>query len=158
MLQYFYDNDLINITNQEPKDWEEAIRISGKVLKEKELISDQYIEDVIRDVRAFGPYIVIVPNVAMPHSSAESQGVLGTGIGLTIFPTAISFEEGNSEKDAKLFFMLAAKNPEAHMENIANLSELLMREGVIEDLMTVHTMADFESVMRKYDESKERRD
>ncbi len=43
MLQYFYDNDLINITNQEPKDWEEAIRISGKVLKEKELISDQYI-------------------------------------------------------------------------------------------------------------------
>ena len=44
MLKYFYDNQLINITEKHPKNWEEAIEISGEVLKEKGLITDEYIQ------------------------------------------------------------------------------------------------------------------
>ncbi len=116
------------------KDWEEAIRLSGEILKQNELITDQYVDQVINDVKEYGPYIVIVPGVAMPHSSAKNEGVLGTGIGFTLLPEAVSFEAGNPEKDAQLFFMLAAKDSAAHMENIANLSDLLMTEGLIADL------------------------
>ena len=85
---------------------------------------------MFNDVKEYGPYIVIVPGVAMPHSSAKNEGVLGTGIGFTLLPEAVSFEAGNPEKDAQLFFMLAAKDSAAHMENIANLSDLLMTEGL----------------------------
>lgn len=151
MLRYFHENNLVKISATQPKDWEEAIWFSGEILKEQELITDQYIKDIIRDCHEYGPYIVIVPHVAMPHSSAESEGVLGTGIGFTIMPEHVTFEEGNAEKDAKLFFTLAAKNADAHMENIANLSEMLMTDGLIEDLLTIETLEDFEQVMKKYD-------
>lgn len=151
MLRYFYDNQLVKIMDKQPKNWEEAIWFSGEIMKERGLITDQYIEDVIRDVHEFGPYIVIVPEVAMPHSSSKNEGVLGTGIGFTIMPNHVSFEEGNSEKNAKLFFMLAAKNSDEHMENIANLSELLMTDGIIEALGKIKNLEDYQRVMEEYD-------
>lgn len=152
MLRYFYDNGLIKIMKKQPKNWEEAIQFSGEVMKEHQLITDQYVEDIIRDCHEYGPYIVIVPQIALPHSSAESKGVLGTGIGLTILPESVSFEEGNSDKDAKIFFMLAAKDSSTHMDNIAKLSELLMEEDMISDLLTIETMEDFERVLNKHNQ------
>lgn len=150
MLRYFSDNHLIKFSEEQPADWEDAIRMSGEIMKEKGLITDQYVKDVIRDVHEYGPYIVIVPGVAMPHSSAESEGVLGTGIGLTIMPQKVSFEEGNPEKSAKLFFMLAAKDQDAHIANIAKLSDLLMQENMVEELLDIKTMSDYTAVMTKH--------
>ncbi|MGI6154670.1 MAG: PTS sugar transporter subunit IIA [Enterococcus sp.] len=150
MLRYFYNQNLVKIMDRQPKDWEEAIWFSGEIMKEKELITDQYIKDIIRDCHEYGPYIVILPDVAIPHSSAESTGVLGTGIGFTVLPNRVSFEEGNPEKEAKLFFMLAAKDADAHMENIANLSELLMIDEMIPDLLSIETMDDYLRVMEKH--------
>lgn len=80
MLRYFLENDLLNITDKAPKDWEEAMRISGEVMKKKGLVTDQYIDQVIADVKEYGPYIVIVPGVAMPHSSAKNEGVREPGL------------------------------------------------------------------------------
>lgn len=77
MLRYFLENDLLNITDKAPKDWEEAMRISGEVMKKKGLVTDQYIDQVIADVKEYGPYIVIVPGVAMPHSSAKNTSFNG---------------------------------------------------------------------------------
>lgn len=150
MLRYFLENDLVNITDKHPKDWKEAIRVSGEVLKKNNLITDQYIDQVIADVEEYGPYIVIVPGVAMPHSSAKNEGVLGTGIGFTIMPEKISFDENDREKDAKLFFMLAAKDSSTHVQNIANLSDMLMEDGMIDDLMKIKTMGDYHEVMKKH--------
>ena len=142
MLRYFLENHLINISHKHPKDWQEAIRISGEIMKENNLVTDKYI--------------VIVPGVAMPHSQADSSGVLGTGIGLTIFPEAVSFDRNDPEKDAQLFFMLAAKDNPTHMKNIANLSNLLMEDGMIEDLRKVKSLRDYQEVMQKHDMSKEK--
>lgn len=150
MLRYFLENGLVNITDQHPKNWEEAIRVSAEVMKKNKLVTDQYVDQVISDVKEYGPYIVIVPGVAMPHSSAENSGVLGTGIGFTIMPETVSFEDGNPEKDAKLFFMLAAKDHDAHVKNIANLSDMLMEDGMVDDLMKVKTMDDYRDVMKKH--------
>ncbi|MDF7669144.1 MULTISPECIES: PTS sugar transporter subunit IIA [unclassified Lactobacillus] len=155
MLRYFLENHLINISAKQPKDWEDALRISGEIMKSNGLVTDKYIDQVIADVKEYGPYIVIVPGVAMPHSQADSSGVLGTGIGLTIFPKAISFDQDDPEKDAQLFFMLAAKDNKQHMENIANLSNMLMEDGLIDDLRQVKTLADYQKVIDKYELAEE---
>ena len=76
MLRYFLENGLVNITDKHRDNWEDAIRISGEVMKDNHLVTDQYIDQVISDVKEYRPYIVIVPGVAMPHSSAENSGVL----------------------------------------------------------------------------------
>ncbi|SJZ46390.1 PTS system, ascorbate-specific IIA component [Pilibacter termitis] len=150
MLKYFLENDLVRIVDETPSNWEEAVRLSGENLLEKGIITEKYIEEIIECVKEYGPYIVLVPGVAMPHSSEKSEGVLGTAIAFTKVKEFVSFEEGNEEKQAKLFFTLAAKNAEEHIENISNLSELLMTEGIIESLNEIETMEDYKKVMEKF--------
>lgn len=150
MLTYFLENDLVRYSDKEITDWREAIQESCTSLLEKEIISQTYVDEIIDCVNEHGPYIVIVPEVAMPHSSEKSEGVFGTAISFTKLKKAVEFESEDEEKSAILFFTLAAKNPEEHMNNIQNLSELLMTEGLIEDLVATETIEDYKKVMEKY--------
>ncbi|NYS23022.1 PTS sugar transporter subunit IIA [Leuconostoc sp. DB-1] len=151
MLKYFHDNDLVRIYDETPQDWREALRIASENLKEKEIITDAYINEIIKNVEVNGAYIVIVPGVVMPHALATGPGVLGTGIGFAKFSEMVSFEEGNPEKQGKLFFTLAAKNEEQHLENIQNLMALLMIDGMIEALSNIETLDDFNQVMNHFE-------
>lgn len=151
MLKYFHDNDLVRIYDETPRDWREALCIASENLKEKEIITDAYINEIIKNVEVNGAYIVIVPGVVMPHALATGPGVLGTGIGFAKFSEMVSFEEGNPEKQGKLFFTLAAKNEEQHLENIQNLMALLMTDGMIEALSNIETLDDFNQVMNHFE-------
>ena len=148
MLTYFQEKDLVRISDQQPANWEEAIRISCDNLIEKEIINQIYVDEVVAAVHKYGPYIVIVPGVAMPQSTDKSEGVFGTAIAFTKFKEKVYFEAGNEEKQAKLFFTLAAKNPDEHMTNIAALSDLLMTDGVIEALENIESITDFEALLQ----------
>lgn len=149
MLKYFLNNGLVNYSEEQPKNWEDAIRISCKALLEKKLISEVYVNEIISSVKEHGPYIVIAPNVAMPHATAESEGVFGTAISFTKFPQQVLFydENENEEKPAQLFFTLAAKNADEHLENITKLMELLMEDGMIEKLLDTKTIDDYKKIM-----------
>ncbi len=149
MLDYLYENDLVRF-EKGVGDWREAIRIGCQNMIDKKLITNTYIDEIIECVETHGAYIVLLPGVAMPHSTDKSTGVLGTGIGFTKFDRDIEFEEGNPEKSAKLFFTLAAKDANEHSNNISRLSTMLMEDGVIEDLMAMNSMEDFLAVRDKY--------
>lgn len=150
MLKYFFDNDLIHYSTKEITDWREAIAESCQLLLAKQIINQTYIDEIIRCVEEHGPYIVIVPGVAMPHSSEDSEGVFGTAISFTKMKKPIQFESEDEEKSAVLFFTLAAKNAAEHMENIQNLSEMLMTEGLIERLMATESIEDYQVVMQEF--------
>lgn len=151
MLKYFYDNDLIRFCEENPSNWEDAVVLSCQTLLERGIITQEYIDEIVECIQQYGPYIVIVQGVAMPHSSQDSQGVLGTAISFTKMSQDVIFEEGNAEKNARLFFTLAAKNNEEHVENISKLSEMLMADGLIEALIAVETMEDYQQVMAAFD-------
>lgn len=150
MLNYFYEKDYIRFSTKQPKSWQEAIQMSCQNLLEKSVITQVYVDEIIQCIEKYGPYIVLMPGVAMPHSSEQSLGVLGTAISLTIFDEAIPFEKGNTDKSAKLFFTLAAKNPEEHTENIAKLAELLMQEGLVDRLLNCKTIEDYLKVTEMF--------
>lgn len=150
MLNYFFDNDLINYSDKVITDWREAIVESCQLLLDKKIIDQTYVDEIIRCVEEHGPYIVIVPEVAMPHSSEDSEGVFGTAISFTKMKQPVQFEDEEEEKSAILFFTLAAKNAEEHMENIQNLSELLMTEGLIERLVATNSIEDYQAVMQAF--------
>ncbi|MGY3743160.1 PTS sugar transporter subunit IIA [Leuconostoc inhae] len=151
MLKYFYDNDLVRIYDETPKQWQVALRVASENLKEKGIITDDYVNEIIKNVDTNGAYIVITPGVVMPHALATGPGVLGTGIGFAKFSEPVSFEEGNPDKEGKLFFTLAAKDETQHLENIQNLMTLLMTDGMIEALSDIETMADFVQVMGQFE-------
>jgi len=149
MLRYFYENDLVNYVETTIKDWRVAIEESSRHLLEKRIIDHVYVEEMIRNVEEHGAYILIAPHVAMPHAMQSGSHVFDTTISFTKMNAPVPFEEGS--KSASLFFTLAAKEPKQHLENIQSLSELLMQDGLIEELLATETIEDYQMVMEKYE-------
>lgn len=109
--------------NAECNDWTEAVRIAGEVLKENEVITEEYIEAAIQSVKEMGPYIVITKGVALPHAT-NKVGVNKTGISLITLKNPVEF--GNKDNDPVYYiFMLATTDMESHLSALSNLSELL---------------------------------
>ena len=113
-------------------------------------MEENYKEDIIACVEKYGPYIVIAPNIAMPHSQEGAKGVHKTEIAFMKLKKPVSFEEGNPELDAQLFFTLAACNNEQHLQNMSRLSEMLMNEELVEELADVETEEDLLKLQEKY--------
>ncbi len=71
LAEILFDHQLIHYPDKEITDWREAIAESCLVLIDKEIIDETYVEEIIHCVEKYGPYIVIAPQVAMPHSSEK---------------------------------------------------------------------------------------
>lgn len=132
------------------KDWKDAIRMSCESLEADGTVEANYKEDIIKCVEKYGPYIVIVPGVAMPHSQENAVGVHKTAIGFMKLEKPVSFDPEDPEKDATLFFTLASCNPEQHLDNMSRLAEMLSNEELIEDLKKAKGPEDLLELQEKY--------
>ena len=83
---------------KEAKDWEDAIIMSCKSLEADGTVESNYAHDIVECVRKYGPYIVIMPNIAMPHSQEGAVGVNKTAIGFMKLEKPVSFDPNDPEK------------------------------------------------------------
>ncbi len=135
---------------QSASDWREAIRMSCESLEADGTVDETYKEEIIACLEKYGPYIVIMPNVALPHSQEGAKGVNKTAIGFMKLEEPISFEEGDSQKEAQLFFTLASCDSNQHLKNMMRLSELLMNEEVVKALEKAKTPEDLLKIQKQY--------
>ncbi|MBN2299997.1 MAG: PTS sugar transporter subunit IIA [Acholeplasmataceae bacterium] len=129
--------------------WQEAIRMSCKPLEDDGTVEPSYAELIIECIDKYGPYIVLFPNYAMPHSTENAVGVNGTAISFMKLKEPISFDPNDSSKDAKVFFTLAAVDKDQHVENMQQLFEMLTDEQLLEDLLWVSTVEDLKNLAEK---------
>lgn len=101
--------------------WEESIRVSAEKLLEKNYITPQYVEAAINNIVKNGPYIIIIPKVAIPHSRPE-DGVHETSASLLKLNTPVMYPKDNP---VKVVLMLAAADKEKHLKMISSLTDLL---------------------------------
>lgn len=130
--------------------WEEAVRASYQTMLKQNIVEEVYVDQVVDCIKEFGPYIILIPNVAMPHSSQGAEGVNQSAISFMKVEKPVSFEEGNPEKDAQLFFALAALDSQQHMNNIMALSELLMNDELVSELKDAKSNEDLLRLADKY--------
>ncbi len=135
---------------EEVDSWEDAIEKSCEKLIEKDIVDENYPKQIIETVNKYGPYIVLVPGVAMPHCQECAEGVKDTSIAFMKVNKPVVFDEDDREKDARLFFTIASTDSEKHMKNICALSEILCNEEVIEDLNKVNNLQDLIKVKEKF--------
>lgn len=110
----------------EAKDREEAIILSYEPMLKKGYITQGYVEEIIKDLRRLGPYIVITKHIALPHTKAEA-GALKTGLGITVLKEPIVFK--NQENDpVKYIFSLSATEHERHLQAMSELVDLFGEE------------------------------
>ena len=128
--------------------WQDAIRQSYAPLLKDNTVENEYVEAVIECVNKYGPYIVIVPGIAMPHSTEGAVGCNGTAISFMKVEEEVDFDP---DKKAKLFFSLAAIDHDQHIQNIQSLMDTLMNEDIVEALMNAKTKGDLEEIANQYE-------
>lgn len=126
MLKDLLDERLIQLRIH-AENWEDAVRKAAAPLVTADKIKDSYVDDIVKGVVEFGPYIVITKHVALPHARPES-GALETAIGITTLDEPVVF--GNEANDpVRYLFCLSATDNNKHLSALADLSELLEDEA-----------------------------
>lgn len=106
------ENNSIAI-NQVADTWEEAIKISTDLLVKSGAIEERYYDDIIKKTIEYGPYYVIMPEVAMPHARPES-GVIKDSFSLVTLKEPVFF--GEEAGHISILITLAATSAESHNE------------------------------------------
>lgn len=124
--------------------WQEGVRLSTESLVADGSVDADYYKQIVACIEKYGPYVVFEHYVAMPHSQENASGVHKTGIGFMRVKEEVSFgkDEDGEEKVAKLFFTLAACNPDEHLNNIQQLMEIFCNEDLLDALMEANTPED----------------
>lgn len=117
-------------------DWQEAIETSAEPLLKQDNIEETYVQAMIQNIIDLGPYILIAPDVALPHARPE-KGVNEAGMSLTVFKHPVLFPSGNDEKvsEARLFICLAAVDSESHLGLLQRISGWIDDRSFIEKLL-----------------------
>lgn len=149
MLKQLLEENLITFEKSFTT-WEEAIAGGAKRLVESGRVTADYIDAMIESVNTHGPYIVIAPNIAMPHSQLGANGVNDTSMALMIVEEPVSFEQGDPTKDARIFITIAAVDEQKHMDNIVAVANLFSNEPLVADLLESKTIADIENIVLKH--------
>ncbi|PFA63057.1 hypothetical protein CN378_18660 [Bacillus sp. AFS015802] len=113
--------------------WEEAIRIASEPLVDQQSIRPDYVDAMITNVKELGPYIVIAPNIAIPHARPET-GVEQLGMSFLRLEEPVYFSEKEKHR-AQLIIVLAAIDNQTHLKALAQLTELLSNESNVERLI-----------------------
>lgn len=127
------------------ENWEDAIKASVIPLIEEGIATEEYTEAIIESVNTNGPYIVIAPNICIPHAQ-EGKGVNDTAISFMKTNKPVKFSD-SEEHDAKLFFVLASTDNSKHLENLSGLVEFLGDEEKIEKLLSSKCAKDLEELI-----------
>lgn len=104
----------------------DAIRQSIETLIDTQIVDCIYADEIIEQLNAFGPYMVISPHIALIH--AKPTHVKGTvGFSLTHYQKGVRF--GHEQYDpVYIIVTLATAQPQIHLNALRQLSELIMND------------------------------
>ena len=125
--------------------WQDSIRAACQPLIEEGAIEKEYPEYIIENVGEFGPYIVIAPDICIPHAQ-EGKGVNETAICFMRTKKPVNFGPA-AEYEARIFFVLASTDNEKHLANLSSLVTLLSDETVVDAFIQANSVADLEKIM-----------
>lgn len=125
--------------------WEGAIAAACQPLIADGAITLEYVDSVIKCIKEHGPYIVIAPNICIPHFKQGASGVNETAISFMKTDEPVHFSD-NPEHDARLFFVLASIDHDQHFQNLQELVELISDETVVEKLLAAKSVEDINDI------------
>ncbi len=111
-------------------DWRSAVRAAGQLLVDIQAARPEYIPAMLRTVEELGPYVVLAPGLALPHSRPE-DGALQVGFAAITLAEPVEF--GNPDNDpVQLVIAFCAPGHDAHIQSLARLARLLEEPGFIQ--------------------------
>lgn len=118
-------------------DWKDAIKKSTDLLVKSGAIEERYYDDIIKKTKEYGPYYIIMPEVAMPHARPES-GVLKDSFSLVTLKKPVYF--GKDAGDVSILITLAATTTNNHTDcGLVQIANLFENEENIEKIKNAKT-------------------
>jgi mannitol/fructose-specific phosphotransferase system IIA component (Ntr-type) len=114
-------------------DWEEAVYLAGKPLVENKDITHGYLDAIIQINKAYGPYSVVAPNIALLHAKSR-EGVNRLCLGLMVLKEGIHF--GSRKFDpVNILFVIGIPDTHSHLEALHDLINIIRSKGFNENIM-----------------------
>ncbi|RLK64145.1 PTS sugar transporter subunit IIA [Atopobacter sp. AH10] len=130
---------------------EDAIREAGRLLTNIDSADASYTSAMIRNCEELGPYIVLLPGLALPHAACDN-GVKRAGVAAVKLKRSINF--GHEENDpVELVIAVASPDSKAHLSLMADLSKLLMDQNSLKALKQANTKDNFLKALNEGGES-----
>ena len=115
--------------NVDASDWRDYMIKSGQLLVDSDYITKDYIDLTIKCVEENGPYIVIIPGLALSHSRPDVS-VKKTGLSLITLSKPVCFNCDNDPVDIVL--TLAATDDTSPLQKLQSMAEFISDEENIE--------------------------
>lgn len=123
--------------------WEEAVKQAGELLERAGAINAAYTQAMIDMVKQLGPYIVVMPGVALAHARPEGN-VSRDSIAIVTYPEGVSF--GNPSNDpVYVVFAIAARTDQDHLTVFQALAKFIAEE---ENVARLRTAKQFEEILK----------
>lgn len=120
--------------------WEDAIAASCAPLLKQTAIEQSYIDLIVNNVHQLGPYIVIAPNICIPHAQ-EGAGVHETAVCFMKTQEPVQFSD-DPDQSACLFFAFSSVNNDDHLANLTAVMELLEDDANLQILLQAKNLDD----------------
>ncbi|MCF0110488.1 MAG: PTS sugar transporter subunit IIA [Erysipelotrichaceae bacterium] len=146
MIKELLNSEMIEINDSEV-DWKEAIRIAGNLLLKKDFIEKSYIDGMIEMVEEYGPYIVLIKNIALAHTRPD-KGAKKIGLSLVKFKKPVTFHNEINDP-VKILFALSAVDHNSHMELISEMGNLFCDENMIDEFVNADTKEEFLDIISR---------
>jgi len=131
--------------NVQVNDWEDAVRTVGRLMVDTGVVEERYIEGMIATAKELGPYIVIAPGVAIPHSRPE-DGVITTCLAFAQLNPPINF--GNEANDpVRVLFALGALDHSEHVEALKEIAEILTDQDQFDKLLNAESLNEITAIL-----------
>ncbi|MDX6152539.1 BglG family transcription antiterminator [Marinococcus sp. PL1-022] len=122
--------------------WQEAVEEASVPLIENNVISREYVTAMRQNLLEQGPYVVIAPEIAMPHASSDA-GVHQLGFSLLLLENPVDM----IGKSVKLLIVVASPDDHSHLRALAELNQLLYDAGKREALLHVRDQESLVSII-----------
>lgn len=120
------------VLRQHADSWEDAVRQAGGLLEKAGTIVPDYTNAMIRMVKELGPYIVVMPGVALAHARPENH-VKQNSIAVVTYEEGICF--GNESNDpVYIVFAIAACSDDEHLDLFQAVAGFIAEESNVERL------------------------
>ena len=129
------------------ENWQQAVELAAKPLLKNGAIEPNYLQRILQLTEEIGPYYVIAPEIAMPHSRPE-DGVLKQALSLVVLKQGVNF---NSENDpVRIVLMLAAKDNTSHIEMLSAVAELFSDDDAVQQIIQASDVNEISEVVYRY--------
>lgn len=140
-IEFTEDNVELNV---DASNWEEAIRKSINILERNNIVDKNYVEEVIKGIKKYGPYILIYPGLAIPHTRPEN-GAKRIGFSLSTLRKPVYFE-GN-EDPVHTLISFSATDSNKHLEIIKMIVHFV-EKGLIEKITEINSVDELNKLLR----------